>query len=36
MSFTKNGRELGVAYDLRPGSAGPFFPAVAFKNAQVR
>lgn len=31
----KNGRDLGVAFDLPPRTKGPFFPAVAFKNAQV-
>lgn len=31
----KNGRDLGVAFHLPPGTKGPFFPAVAFKNAQV-
>lgn len=34
VSFTKNGRELGVAYTLPPGLDGPFFPAVVLKNAQ--
>ncbi|CAN0441018.1 unnamed protein product [Ascophyllum nodosum] len=34
ISFSKNGRDLGVAFHLPPGTKGPFFPAVAFKNAQ--
>lgn len=36
ISFSKNGRDLGVAFKLPPGAKGPFFPAVALKSAQVR
>lgn len=36
ISFSKNGQELGVAFDVPADSrAEQFFPAVAFKNAQV-
>ena len=36
VSFSKNGQELGVAFDVPADSrAEEFFPAVAFKNAQV-
>lgn len=35
VSFTKNGRQLGVAYRLPQGTTGPFFPALVLKNAQV-
>ncbi|CAB1097238.1 unnamed protein product [Ectocarpus sp. CCAP 1310/34] len=34
ISFSKNGRDLGVAFKLPPGAKGPFFPAVALKSAQ--
>lgn len=35
VSFSKNGKELGVAFKLPSGVRGPFFPAVALKSAQV-
>lgn len=35
ISFSKNGRDLGVAFKLPAGAKGPFFPAVALKSAQV-
>lgn len=35
ISFSKNGKELGVAFKLPAGARGPFFPAVALKSAQV-
>eukprot|EP00903_Cladosiphon_okamuranus_P009582 g9124.t1 len=34
ISFSKNGKELGVAFKLPSGAKGPFFPAVALKSAQ--
>ncbi|CAM9446547.1 unnamed protein product [Hapterophycus canaliculatus] len=34
ISFSKNGRDLGVAFYLPSGAKGPFFPAVALKAAQ--
>ena len=35
ISFSKNGKELGVAFKLPPSAKGPFFPAVVLKSAQV-
>ncbi|CAN0255500.1 unnamed protein product, partial [Laminaria digitata] len=36
VSFSKNGQELGVAFNVPADSRKEqFFPAVAFKNAQV-
>lgn len=36
VSFSKNGQELGVAFNVPAESRKEqFFPAVAFKNAQV-
>lgn len=35
MSFSKNGKDLGVAFKLPSDAKGPFFPAVALKSAQV-
>ena len=35
ISWTKNGTHLGVGFILPAEAKGPFFPAVAVKNAQM-